>query len=246
MFLVPVWQMVTVALAPAFFCIRMAIRGFPTRLLRPQMTTCLPSGLFPLRMSNSCTPCGVQGRKYGSPISIRPTFTGWNPSTSFSGSMAFSTLSSSMCLGSGSCTRMPWNLRLPLSSAILARSSFSPAALGIHEGLGVDAQFGAGLALAGDVGDRRGVLADADHDQARRDAFRLEVGLSSPFSSARMSSAILVPLISSAVILDLSPLVQGFRIIASAGERGQFGLGGVYRARLSTEAVAKCTCSKAW
>ena len=47
--------------------------------------------------------------------------------------------------------------------------------LRIHDGLGIDAQFGAGLALAGDVGDGGWVFADANHHQARRDAYCLEL-----------------------------------------------------------------------
>ncbi len=42
-----------------------------------------------------------------SPITIFPTLTGWNPSTSFLGSIANNTSSSSICFGSGSCTRIP-------------------------------------------------------------------------------------------------------------------------------------------
>jgi hypothetical protein len=52
-FLVPVWHTVTVAFAPFCFCTSMPIKGFPTILLRPTMTTCFPSGLCPLRTSNS-------------------------------------------------------------------------------------------------------------------------------------------------------------------------------------------------
>jgi hypothetical protein len=42
---VAVWQTVTVALAPFRFWMSMAASGLPTMLLRPQMTTCLPSGV---------------------------------------------------------------------------------------------------------------------------------------------------------------------------------------------------------
>ena len=41
-------------------------------------------------------PAGVQGRKRGSPIMRRPTFSGWNASTSFSGGMAAMTARSSI------------------------------------------------------------------------------------------------------------------------------------------------------
>lgn len=52
---------------------------------------------------------GVQGTKSGvrPRMASEPMFCGWNPSTSFSRLIASSTRCSLMCLGSGSCTRMP-------------------------------------------------------------------------------------------------------------------------------------------
>ena len=50
---------------------------------------------------------------------------GWKPSTSFSGRIAVSTLSSSMCFGSGSCTRMPSIFGSSFSFSINANSSDS-------------------------------------------------------------------------------------------------------------------------
>lgn len=47
----------------------------------------------------------------------RPMLRGWKPSTSFSMLMASSTRCSSMCLGMGSCTRMPCTLGSALKSA---------------------------------------------------------------------------------------------------------------------------------
>ena len=48
----------------------------------------------------------------------RPTFIGWKPSTSLLGSIASRTFAVSMCLGSGSCTRMPFTARSALSRPI--------------------------------------------------------------------------------------------------------------------------------
>src|SRR5438094_756857 len=80
------WQRVTVALACLAFWIRMAAIGLPTMLPRPSTTTSAPSILTCERMSNSCTPAGVQGRKPEvSPSISLPTLTGWKPSTSFCG-----------------------------------------------------------------------------------------------------------------------------------------------------------------
>ncbi|CFN66226.1 Uncharacterised protein [Bordetella pertussis] len=50
----------------------------------------------------------MQGRNSGWPVMSRPALLMWKPSTSFSAAMASITLCASMCLGSGSCTRMPW------------------------------------------------------------------------------------------------------------------------------------------
>ena len=56
-------------------------------------------------------------------MSILPTLAGWKQSTSFDGSMASITASSSMWSGSGSCTRYPWMVGSAFSSATFARSS---------------------------------------------------------------------------------------------------------------------------
>ena len=40
----------------------------------------------------------------------------WNPSTSFDGEIVASTSSTSMCGGSGSCTRIPWIVGSAFSS----------------------------------------------------------------------------------------------------------------------------------
>ena len=76
-----------------------------------------------LRTSICWMPCGVQGRNRGRPCTIRPTFSGWKASTSFSGLTASSTRVSSICLGSGNWTRMPWTAGSRLSRSIRASSS---------------------------------------------------------------------------------------------------------------------------
>ena len=77
-------------------------------------------------------PCGVQGRKHSSPISILPTLIGVKPSTSFSGAMASITFFSSKPFGSGSCTRMPWMAGSAFSAAILSSNSLSAIVAGMR------------------------------------------------------------------------------------------------------------------
>ena len=60
--LVPVWQIVTVALAPFCFCKRMLAIGFPTMFDLPTTTTSAPAIFTPDRISSCCMPAGVQGR----------------------------------------------------------------------------------------------------------------------------------------------------------------------------------------
>mmetsp|Transcript_39001 Transcript_39001/g.54183 ORF Transcript_39001/g.54183 Transcript_39001/m.54183 type:complete len:255 (+) Transcript_39001:295-1059(+) len=86
--------------------------GIPTMLDRPTTTACLPAICTPVRSSSSMQPLGVQGTNRGSRPFIEscPMFRGWNPSTSFSMLMAAKTVCSSMCLGSGSCTKIPCTL----------------------------------------------------------------------------------------------------------------------------------------
>ncbi len=100
--------------------------GRPTMLDRPTMTQCLPEGSFPDRTSISTTPAGVQGARTSvSPVESFPTFIGWKPSTSLAGSMARRILASSMCLGRGSWTRMPWISGSAFKPSTSPRSSAS-------------------------------------------------------------------------------------------------------------------------
>ena len=84
-------------------------RGIPTILLSPTITTlfCLKS--MPLRFNSSMQPRAVHGtnRAVRPRMSVRPTFSGWKPSTSFRGSKCSMTSSSSMWGGRGSWTSTP-------------------------------------------------------------------------------------------------------------------------------------------
>ena len=68
---------VTVASAPLAFCMRRSASGFPTIILRPRMTTCVPVMSILLSTSNRWTPSGVHGTKpVGSPSASFATFSG--------------------------------------------------------------------------------------------------------------------------------------------------------------------------
>ena len=73
---VPVWQTVTVALAPAIFWRNKAAAGFPTMLLLPQITICLPAGSLLVLISICWTPAGVPGMNIGCPSNSLPMLTG--------------------------------------------------------------------------------------------------------------------------------------------------------------------------
>ena len=75
--------------------------GLPTMFERPTTTHSLPFGSILYSSSSSITPAGVQGTKSKLPTMILPTFTGWNASTSFFGSMASITACSEICFGTG-------------------------------------------------------------------------------------------------------------------------------------------------
>ena len=122
------------------------------------------------RCSSIEQPSGVQGtgKSSGAPGAIepsRPTLIGWKPSTSLSGSMASSTCAVSMCLGSGSCTRMPWtrigvergDQRQQLGLGRVVRQAMIEAR---------HAELGRELALAADIDLARRILADQHHGQA--------------------------------------------------------------------------------
>mmetsp|Transcript_24673 Transcript_24673/g.62656 ORF Transcript_24673/g.62656 Transcript_24673/m.62656 type:complete len:234 (-) Transcript_24673:241-942(-) len=120
--------MVTVA---SRFCSSSAA-GRPTMLERPTTTARLPAMGTPDRSSSSMQPFGVQGTNSGlrPRMASAPMFCGWKPSTSFSMSMASSTRCSLMCLGRGSCTRMPCTLGSALYAATTLSTSSSLAVSG--------------------------------------------------------------------------------------------------------------------
>ena len=97
--------------------------GLPTMSLRPITTARRPATGISCRASSSMMPAGVQGTKRARFCTSRPTFSGWNPSTSFAGSTRSRTRVASTCGGSGSCTRMPWMSRLRLYSSTTAATS---------------------------------------------------------------------------------------------------------------------------
>ncbi len=99
--------------------------GLPTMWERPMTRARLPFGSTPASSSSRMTPAGVQGRGAGLPSQSAPTLSGWNPSASLAGEIASSTLPSSTCFGSGSCTRMPWVSGSALSRAMRASRSAS-------------------------------------------------------------------------------------------------------------------------
>ncbi len=109
--------------AISFFWIIMLATGLPTILLLPTTTRCLPLRSFTCLLISIWQPCGVQGRKHSSSATSFPTLTGWNPSTSLTGSMAFITAFSSICFGKGSCTSIPFTSLSWLSLSISSSSS---------------------------------------------------------------------------------------------------------------------------
>mmetsp|Transcript_13814 Transcript_13814/g.39543 ORF Transcript_13814/g.39543 Transcript_13814/m.39543 type:complete len:230 (-) Transcript_13814:368-1057(-) len=103
-----------------------AATGMPTMLERPRTTAFLPATSTPLRWSSSMQPAGVQGMASGGSPPRRqrlPTFMAEKPSASFSTLISFSTVGSSMWLGSGNCTRIAWTLGSSLSFRTSARRS---------------------------------------------------------------------------------------------------------------------------
>ena len=104
--------------------------GFPTMLLLPITTQCFPSISIFERFNNWIIPAGVQDKKPGSPIVIAPTLCGWKPSTSFFGEIAWMILSSSMCFGTGSCTKIPQTSSLLFRSSMISKSSASVVSSG--------------------------------------------------------------------------------------------------------------------
>ncbi len=78
-------------------------------------------------------PSGVQATSVGRFWTSRPTFSGWNPSTSLSGSIASKTTCSAVGPspdGSGDCTRIPSQSGLVLRSDTIASTSSSPEVAG--------------------------------------------------------------------------------------------------------------------
>ena len=113
------WVKVTVA----FLANSNWAMGFPTILERPMTTAFLPSSSMSYSRNISIIPAGVEGIITGWPDQRRPMLSGWKPSTSFSGSMANKTASSSMCFGKGNWTKIPCQAGSWLYLAIKSNNS---------------------------------------------------------------------------------------------------------------------------
>mmetsp|Transcript_4243 Transcript_4243/g.15655 ORF Transcript_4243/g.15655 Transcript_4243/m.15655 type:complete len:251 (+) Transcript_4243:283-1035(+) len=115
------------------FFISINAAGMPTMFDRPTTTALAPLNVTPLRSNNTTHPFGVHGMNRGSwPfMDSLPMFSGWNPSTSFSIVISAKIFSSFMCLGNGSCTKMPWHSGSALKSATTFNTSSSVDSSGI-------------------------------------------------------------------------------------------------------------------
>ena len=84
----PVWQTVTVALAPAAFWSSSIATGLPTMLLRPHTTHVLACRVMAGAHQHLLHPRGrTRHKNVGLPAARRPRLKGCRPSTSFLGSM---------------------------------------------------------------------------------------------------------------------------------------------------------------
>ena len=121
---VRLWVTVTVASPPGPLAMSRRAMGLPTIMLRPMTTAWAPAVSMPASMRRRWQPRGVQGTKpVGSSSASLATLTGWKPSTSLAGSMVRTISASSMCLGGGLWTRMPWMAGSALSCLTRAISS---------------------------------------------------------------------------------------------------------------------------
>ena len=123
---VRLWTVVTVALS---FSSNAAI-GLPTMFERPITTASIPDRSGCRSFSSITHPSGVHGTSPSIPVASRPALTGWNPSTSLSGSIRVNTARSSIWRGSGSWTRMPSTVSSAFSRSTSAISASSPVSAG--------------------------------------------------------------------------------------------------------------------
>ena len=137
-------------------------------------------------------PYGVAGGNVGSSRTIMPTFIGWRPSTSFSGSIA-------ICSGSSLEVRGHRQLHddaVDLGVAVQPADRRQQFVLGHERGqidlLGTDPDVGARLVLGADVDARGLVVAHEDGGQARDHAPLLQARTRSA-TSERIWAAIALP-----------------------------------------------------
>lgn len=123
------WQTVTVA----WFHLSSSAQGVPTILDRPNTTASFPTMLMPVRLINSRTPFGVQGRRPPkSPTAILPSLIVFKPSTSFSETTASVTKWALILVveSNGICTMIPWKRGSRLSLLIcLISTTWEPSVL---------------------------------------------------------------------------------------------------------------------
>ena len=100
------WQTVTVA----FSFKQRPIKGLPTKLLRPTITTCLPVNSTLYSFNNVIIPFGVQETSEALLVNNFPAFNSVRPSISLVGSILLIILFASKCLGIGSWTITPFIL----------------------------------------------------------------------------------------------------------------------------------------
>ncbi|OQA22339.1 MAG: hypothetical protein BWY60_00272 [Actinobacteria bacterium ADurb.Bin346] len=100
---VSIWQIVTVAHSFS----KSSVSGFPTSSLCPTIVAFAPLMFTPSLFSIWITPEGVAGTRHSCCATNRPIFTGWKPSTSFSGLIASRIKFLLIWAGRGNCTSMP-------------------------------------------------------------------------------------------------------------------------------------------
>ena len=120
------WHIVTVA----FLSSSSLATGRPTIWLLPSTTALFPLISTPASSSILMMPFGVQATVQGRFIHRPATLSGWKPSTSLERSIAEMTLSSLICFGSGSWTRIPSTASSAFRPATRSRSSCSEVSSG--------------------------------------------------------------------------------------------------------------------
>ena len=125
-FFVLLWQIVTVA--SSFISIK--ARGFPTILLLPIITQCLPTREIFSLWKISMIPAGVQGKSFVWFVKRFPMVEEWNASTSFSGKILSVIFFWLIWEGRGNWTRIPFIFLSWFNFSIKLMISFSEVSSG--------------------------------------------------------------------------------------------------------------------